>query len=62
MGQGAGHLGYERILRDRDAMLHPLKARLIPRLARALFMSVLMQLDSAGRMAGFLGRADMKTG
>ncbi|GFE76268.1 hypothetical protein NTCA1_39170 [Novosphingobium sp. TCA1] len=49
-------------MRTGDTKLHPLKARLIPRLARALFVSVLMRIGSAGRMAGFLGRAAMKRG
>lgn len=40
-------------------MLHPLKARLIPRLARALFVSVLMHIGGTGKMAGFLGRVAM---
>ena len=49
-------------MRTGDTTRHPLKARLIPRLARALFVSVLMHIGSAGRMAGFLGRVAMKTG
>jgi hypothetical protein len=50
------------MLRNPDTKLHPLKARLIPRLARALFVSVLMHIGCAGKIAGFLGRAAMTTG
>lgn len=48
--------------RSKATQATPLEARLIPRLARALFVSVLMHIGSAGRMAGFLGRVEMKTG
>ena len=58
MARGLGVI----ILRHRVRFLHPLAARLIPRLARALFVSVLMHIAAAGRMAGFLGRVAIKTG
>jgi hypothetical protein len=41
---------------------YPLKASLIPRLARALFVSVLMHIGGVGKMASFLGRVAPMTG
>lgn len=37
----------------------PLATRLIPRLARALSVPVLMHSDGTGKLAAFLGRAAM---